>query len=382
MIQRYDFLIVGAGLYGATFAHFATQSGRKCLVIDKRSHIGGNTYCEKIEGIVVHKYGPHVFHTSDKEVWDFVNSFIKFNHFRNSPLAISSDGQCYNLPFNMNTFHQLWGVTTPKEAECIINEQRSISKKQILASGYASPKNLEHQALLLVGEDIYEKFIKGYTRKQWGLDCKELPPYLIERLPVRFTFDNNYFNDLYQGVPEGGYNLLIKSLLKGSRIITNADFFINRTFWEQRARKIIYTGPIDQFFEFRLGRLPYRTLNFETKILPISNFQGNAVVNYTSENVPYTRIIEHKHFETFGDRVYSLPHTIITKEYPAECRLEDEPFYPINTQVVGRVVDEYRQLARKEKNVIFGGRLGEYRYYDMGPIIRNIMDIFKYRTLL
>jgi UDP-galactopyranose mutase len=361
-MKKYDYLIVGAGLYGSTFAYFARQKGKKCLVIDKRPHVGGNIYCENIEGINVHKYGAHIFHTSNKKVWDFVNSFVEFNRYTNSPIA-NYKGKLYNLPFNMNTFYELWGTKTPEEAKIKIEEQ----KKQY---GVDNPQNLEEQAISLVGKDIYEILIKGYTEKQWGRKCTELPAFIIKRLPVRFTFDNNYFNDKYQGIPIGGYNRLIEGLLKDIEVKTNYNFIENRNELSDLADKIIYTGMIDEYYDYCFGHLEYRTLNFEKKILNQSNFQGNAVINYTDAETPYTRIIEHKYFE-FGLQ----PKTVITKEHSSEWKEGSEPYYPINDPQNSSLYEKYKDLANKEKNIIFGGRLGEYKYYDMAPIIEQVLKI-------
>jgi UDP-galactopyranose mutase len=359
----YDYLIVGAGLYGATFAYKAKQQEKKCLVIDKRSHLGGNVYCENIEGINVHKYGPHIFHTSNKEVWSFVNSIVEFNHFRYYPL-VSYKGKLYNLPFNMNTFYTLWGVKTPEEAKAKIEQQR----KEV---GITELKNLEEQAISLVGKDIYEILIKGYTEKQWGRKCTELPAFIIKRLPVRFTFDNNYFNDIYQGIPIGGYNKLIDGLLSGMEVRCNTDFFENRAYFENIADKIVFTGKIDEFYNYRFGKLEYRTVAFETEILDRENYQGSAAINYTEKEIPYTRIIEHKHFE-FG----AQPKTVISKEYPSEWAAGSEPMYPINDEKNNTLYQQYKTLADKEINVIFGGRLAEYQYYDMDKVINNVLKYY------
>ena len=355
-MKQYDYLIVGSGLYGAVFAHKAKLAGKKVLVIDKRSHVGGNIYCDCIEGINVHKYGAHIFHTSNKEVWDFVNSFVTFNRYTNCPVA-NYKGKLYNLPFNMNTYYQMWGVTTPKEAKERIEEQ----KKQ---ANITNPKNLEEQAISLVGKDIYEILVKEYTEKQWGRKCTELPSFIIKRPPVRFTFDNNYFNDLYQGIPIGGYNRLIDSLLEGIEVKTNTDFFENRNYWEQIADKIVFTGKIDEFYEYKFGKLEYRTVEFETEILNQQNYQGNAVINYTSHDEKFTRIIEHKHFEPENPS-FNADKTVISKEYSKEWTENCEPFYPVNDEKNSILYNKYRELADKELNVIFGGRLAEYKYYDM-----------------
>ena len=357
--MKYDYLIVGAGLYGATFAHFATRQGKRCLVIDKRPHTGGNIYCSEVEGINVHQYGAHIFHTSDRKVWDFVNSIVPFNRYTNYPVAQAPDGRLYNLPFNMNTFYQMWSVKTPAEAQAKLDEQRHQAVERMQADGVSEPRNLEEQALLLIGRDIYEQLIKGYTEKQWGRPCTELPAFIIRRLPVRLTFDNNYFNDSYQGIPVGGYNRLTEGLLAGADVLLDTDFFDNREHWQSVADKIVFTGKIDEFYGYRFGQLQYRTVRFETEVLDEPNHQGNAVVNYTSADVPYTRIIEHKHFETFGAAVYDNPHTVISREYSTEWQEGMEPFYPVNDAVNQAVYKKYRELAAKEKNVIFGGRLAE-----------------------
>ena len=374
--MKYDYLIVGAGLYGATFAHFATRQGKRCLVIDKRPHTGGNIYCSEVEGINVHQYGAHIFHTSDRKVWDFVNSIVPFNRYTNYPVAQAPDGRLYNLPFNMNTFYQMWSVKTPAEAQAKLDEQRHQAVERMQADGVSEPRNLEEQALLLIGRDIYEQLIKGYTEKQWGRPCTELPAFIIRRLPVRLTFDNNYFNDSYQGIPVGGYNRLTEGLLAGADVLLDTDFFDNREHWQSVADKIVFTGKIDEFYGYRFGQLQYRTVRFETEVLDEPNHQGNAVVNYTSADVPYTRIIEHKHFETFGAAVYDNPHTVISREYSTEWQEGMEPFYPVNDAVNQAVYKKYRELAAKEKNVIFGGRLAEYKYYDMAPIIAAVMALF------
>lgn len=376
-MTKYDYLIVGAGLYGVTFAHLANKRGKRCLVIDKRLHTGGNIYCEEIEGINVHKYGAHIFHTSDKEVWDFVNSIVQFNRYTNCPVAQAPDGKLYNLPFNMNTFYRMWGVKTPQEAKVKLDEQRREAVERMNSDGITEPRNLEEQALTLIGKDIYEQLIKGYTEKQWGRKCTELPAFIIRRLPVRMTFDNNYFNDTYQGIPIGGYNRLIDGLLDGIEVITDTDFFTNREHWESIADKIVFTGKIDEFYDYRFGKLEYRTVRFETEILDTPNWQGNAVVNYTSEKIPYTRIIEHKHFETFGNAVYDNPKTVISKEYSTEWHDGMEPFYPVNDSKNQDIYERYRELAEKESNVIFGGRLAEYKYYDMAPIIAQALKHFR-----
>lgn len=374
-MHEYNYLIVGSGLFGATFAHLAHKAGKRCLVIDKRPHLGGNAFCERIEGINVHTYGAHIFHTSDKAIWDFVNSIVPFNRYTNSPIA-NYQGELYNLPFNMNTFHQMWGVVTPKEAKDIIQQQRKEAESLMRADGVTEPRNLEEQALLLVGKDIYNKLVKGYTEKQWGRDCKSLPAFIIRRLPVRYIYDNNYFNDKYQGIPEGGYNLLIEGLLNGIETRTGCDFFSDRPYWESLAESIVYTGPIDEFYAFRFGKLDYRTVRFETTVLPISNFQGNAVVNYTDRSTPYTRIIEHKHFESFGNDVYSNPNTVISREYSTEWKAGMEPFYPVNDEKNKSIYQQYQDLAEQEERIVFGGRLAEYKYYDMAPTIASASRTF------
>lgn len=374
--KAYDYLIVGAGLFGATFAYFAHKNGKKCLVIDKRPHLGGNVYCENIEGINVHKYGAHIFHTSSKKVWDFVNSIVPFNRYTNSPVA-NYKGKLYNLPFNMNTFYQMWGVTTPSEAMAKIEEQRRDAVEAMAAQGVEEPRNLEEQALTLIGRDIYERLIKGYTEKQWGRKCTDLPAFIIKRLPVRLVFDNNYFNDSFQGIPEGGYNKLINGLLEGVERKVNANFFDNRPHWESLADKVVYTGPVDEYFDFKFGKLNYRTVKFDTKVLNQPNYQGNAVVNYTDREVPYTRVIEHKHFEMFGPKVYATPKTVISMEYSTEWKPGMEPYYPVNDELNNQLAARYRAAAEAEPNVIFGGRLAEYKYYDMAPIIEKVMRMFE-----
>ena len=370
-MTHYDYLIVGSGLFGATFAYHAKQSGKRCLVIDKRPHLGGNIYCEEVEGIHVHKYGAHIFHTNNKEVWDFVNSIVPFNHYTNCPVA-NYHGELYNLPFNMNTFHQMWGIVTPIEAEAKITKQKAAA---LAALNGREPQNLEEQALCLVGQDIYEKLIKGYTEKQWGRPCTELPAFIIRRLPVRMVYDNNYFNDAYQGIPIGGYNRLIEGLLEGVDTLVNTDFFADREKWEAIADKIIFTGKIDEYYDYRFGKLDYRTVRFETETIDTANYQGNAVINYTDRETPYTRVIEHKHFESFGPAVYDNPKTVISREYSTEWQAGMEPFYPINDDKNSALYAQYKQLADQEKNVIFGGRLAEYKYYDMAPIIEKVMTL-------
>ena len=373
-MKQYDYLIVGSGLFGATFAYKARKAGKKCLVIDKRPHLGGNVYCESIEGINVHKYGAHIFHTSNLQVWNFVNSIVPFNRYTNSPVA-NFKGRLFNLPFNMNTFYQMWGVTTPVEAQTKIDEQCQEALHAMQKAGVSEPRNLEEQALLLIGRDIYETLIKGYTEKQWGRKCTDLPAFIIKRLPVRFVYDNNYFNDKYQGIPIGGYNRLIDGLLEGIETRVNTDFFADRTHWEGIAERIVFTGKIDEFYDYRFGHLNYRTVRFEQQTLDQPNYQGNAVVNYTEASVPYTRIIEHKHFEQFGSEVYDNPKTVISREYSTEWQDGMEPYYPVNDTVNNALAEKYRQLAAAEPNVIFGGRLAEYRYYDMAPIIEKVLNI-------
>lgn len=373
-MKTYDYLIVGSGLYGATFAYFAKKKGKKCLVIDKRNHLGGNIYCENKEGINVHKYGAHIFHTSNKQVWNFVNSIVEFNRYTNSPVA-NYKGKLYNLPFNMNTFYQMWGVTTPEEAMAKIEEQKVEAMVKMKADGFIEPRNLEEQAQLLIGKDIYEILIKGYTEKQWGRKCTDLPAFIIKRLPVRLVFDNNYFNDKYQGIPVGGYNKLIDGLLEGTETRTGVDFSILKDTWHDIADKLVYTGAIDEYFNYCYGKLEYRTVRFETEVLDTVNYQGNAVVNYTERDVPYTRVIEHKHFEMFGQDIYSCPKTVISKEYSTEWQEGMEPYYPVNDDNNNKLAEKYRRLAANERNVLFGGRLAEYKYYDMAPIVEQIMKI-------
>ena len=360
-MKAYDYLIVGAGLFGAVFAHEAVSRGKKVLVIDRRDHIGGNVYTEEVEGINVHKYGAHIFHTSDKAIWDYVNRFAEFNNYINSPVAIYKD-ELYNLPFNMNTFSKLWGVKTPAEARAKIEEQ-------VAAEGITEPKNLEEQALSLVGRDVYEKLVKGYTEKQWGRDCTKLPAFIIRRLPLRFIYDNNYFNDRFQGIPMGGYTPIVEKLLEGSEVRTGVDFFDFRKENPDIAEKTVFTGMIDAYFDFSLGNLQYRSVRFETEVLDEQNYQGNAVVNYTEREVPYTRIIEHKHFE-FGTQ----EKTIISREYPEEWQPGMEPYYPVNNEENTSLYEEYRALAEREENVIFGGRLGHYKYYDMDKVIAAALE--------
>ena len=363
-MKKYDYLIVGSGLFGAVFAHEAMKRGKSCLVIDKRDHIGGNIYCEKIEDINVHKYGAHIFHTSDKSVWEYVNQFAEFNNYINSPVALYHD-ELYNLPFNMNTFSKMWGIKTPAEAKAKIAEQ-------IAELNITEPKNLEEQALSLVGRDVYEKLVKEYTEKQWARDCKELPAFIIKRLPMRFTYDNNYFNDRYQGIPIGGYTPIIEKMLEGAEILLNTDYFDFIKGHEGIADKTVFTGQIDKFFDYKLGVLEYRSVRFETEIIDTDNYQGNAVVNYTSHEQPFTRIIEHKHFE-YGTQ----PKTVISKEYSSEWKLGDEPYYPINNDRNNALYLEYKALADKTEGVIFGGRLGQYKYYDMDKVIISALEAVK-----
>ena len=393
-MKKYDYLIVGSGLFGATFAHLAHKQGKTCLVIDKRPHLGGNIYCENIEGINVHKYGAHIFHTSNKEVWDFVNAIVEFNRYTNSPVA-NYKGKLYNLPFNMNTFYQMWGVTTPEEAQTKIDEQKAEAVAKMKADGVSEPRNLEEQAQVLIGKDIYERLIKGYTEKQWGRKCTDLPAFIIKRLPVRLVFDNNYFNDKYQGIPVGGYNKLIDGLLEGIDTLTSVDFFADnisklseykdssqktgviKDCWQEIAEKLVFTGKIDQFYDYQFGKLNYRTVRFEQEIIDCPNYQGNAVVNYTEQEVPYTRVIEHKHFEMFGVEVYNCPKTVISKEYSTEWKDGMEPYYPVNDKENSELYAQYKNLADQKKDVIFGGRLAEYKYYDMAPIIEKALAMFK-----
>ncbi len=372
-MNSFDYIIVGSGLYGATFAYFAKCAGKRCLVIDKRPHLGGNVYCEQVEGIQVHKYGAHIFHTSNRKVWDFVNGFVPFNRYTNSPVA-HYKGKLYNLPFNMNTFYQMWGAATPDEARAIIDEQKYEALRTLQGR---EPANLEEQALCLVGRDIYEMLIKGYTEKQWGRSCTELPAFIIRRRPLRVGFDNNYFNDLYQGIPVGGYNKLIEGLLDGVETRTGCDFFADRSELSSLARKVVFTGQIDEFYNYRFGHLDYRTVSFEHEIKDVPNWQGNAVVNYTEREVPYTRIIEHKHFELFGQSVYDCPKTIISREFSTEWKPGMEPYYPVNNAKNNELYQKYKALADQEENVIFGGRLAEYKYYDMAPIVEKVMAHFE-----
>ena len=370
-MANFDYLIVGSGLFGATFAYMAKQAGKRCLVIDRRPHIGGNLYCEEVEGINVHKYGAHIFHTNSKQVWDFVNYIVEFNRYTNCPVA-NYKGELYNLPFNMNTFNRMWGVKTPAEAEAKIAEQRA---EAVAALAGREPANLEEQALTLVGKDIFEKLIKGYTEKQWGRSCEELPAFIIKRLPVRMVFDNNYFNDKYQGIPIGGYNKLIEGLLEGVDVKTGIDFFEEREKWEVVADKIVFTGKIDEYYDYRYGKLEYRTVRFEEEVIDCANYQGNAVVNYTESEVPYTRVIEHKHFEVFGADVYANTKTVISREYSTEWQDGMEPYYPVNDEKNSALYAKYKALADEERNVIFGGRLAEYKYYDMAPIVEQVLKM-------
>lgn len=373
MNLKYDYLIVGSGLFGATFAYLATRQGKKCLVIDKRQHVGGNVYCENIEGINVHKYGAHIFHTNNKKVWSFVNSIVEFNRYTNCPIA-NYKGKLYNLPFNMNTFYQIWGVRTPEAAKLKIEEQKAEAMNAL--NGH-DPQNLEEQALTLVGKDIFYTLIKEYTEKQWGRKCTELPAFIIKRLPVRFVYDNNYFNDKYQGIPVGGYNKLIEGLLEGVEVKINIDFF-NSEYkdWKKFADKLVYTGAIDEFYNYKFGRLDWRTVSFKTRTENTPNYQGNAVINYTSHDEPYTRIIEHKHFEMFGQDVYNCLKTVVSEEYSTEFKPGMEPYYPINDERNNILANKYRDLTAQEKDIIFGGRLAEYKYYDMAPIIERVMELF------
>ena len=390
----YDYLVVGAGLYGAVFAQQAKAHGKSVLVIDKRDHIAGNVYSKKIEGIEVHQYGAHIFHTNDAQVWNYVNQFAAFNRFTNSPVA-NYKGKLYSLPFNMYTFNQMWGVTTPEEAQAKIDEQKAEAVAKMKADGVSEPRNLEEQAQVLIGKDIYERLIKGYTEKQWGRKCTDLPAFIIKRLPVRLIFDNNYFNDKYQGIPVGGYNKLIDGLLEGIDTMTSVDFFADniqklaenkessqkagliKDCWQEIAEKLVFTGKIDQFYDYQFGKLNYRTVRFEQEIIDSPNYQGNAVVNYTEQEVPYTRVIEHKHFEMFGAEVYNCPKTVISKEYSTEWKDGMEPYYPVNDKENSELYAQYKNLADQEKDVIFGGRLAEYKYYDMAPIIEKALAMFK-----
>lgn len=386
-MRRYDYLIVGSGLFGATFAHQVRKKGKSCLVIDKRPHRGGNVYCEEVEGIHVHKYGAHIFHTSNAEVWNFVNSIVPFNRYTNCPVA-NYKGRLYNLPFNMNTFCQMWGVTTPAEAQAKIEEQKAEALEELRKAGVEEPRNLEEQALCLVGRDIFYTLIKEYTEKQWGRDCKELPAFIIKRLPVRMVFDNNYFNDRFQGIPEGGYNRLIDGLLEGVEVLTDVDFFVDNAgltesdkplsaCWREVADRLVYTGALDEYFGYSLGRLDWRTVSFQTRVEDTPNYQGNAVVNYTSHEQPYTRVIEHKHFEMFGQAVYDCPKTVVSEEYSTEYRPGMEPYYPVNDERNNQLAEAYRKMAEQEQDVLFGGRLAQYKYYDMAPVIEQALGAAK-----
>ncbi|MBD5224521.1 MAG: UDP-galactopyranose mutase [Bacteroidales bacterium] len=375
MKPEYDYLIVGSGLYGATFAWCATRAGKRCLVVERRRHTGGNLRCENVEDIVVHRYGAHIFHTSDREVWDTVNSIVPFRSFINSPLARYGD-ELYNLPFNMNTFCRMWGCTSPAEAQAILNSQREAETARQIAAGHAEPTNLEEQALRLVGRDIYEKLIKGYTEKQWGRPCAELPAFIIRRLPVRLTFDNNYFDDTYQGIPEGGYNRLIDRMLEGSEVWTGCDYACHRGELRPKASAVVYTGAIDEYLGYCHGRLDYRSVRFESEILPVANWQGNAVVNYTAADIPFTRIIEHKHFTMRGDEVHRTPVTVISREYPSEWEDGAERCYPVNDLRNTTLYDRYAAMAVQEHGVIFGGRLAEFRYYDMDDVVAKAIKDF------
>ena len=380
MTKLYDYIIVGSGLFGATFAYLARQRWKRCLVIDRREQLGGNVACRKMEGIDVHLYGPHVFHTSNREVWKLVCSLVEMNRFTLCTVA-NYEGRLFNLPFNMNTFYQMWGVTTPEEARQKIEEQRTealhkfiIHNAQCIIDGNHQPRNLEEQAISLVGKDIYETLIKGYAEKQWGRKCSELPAFIIRRLPVRFTFDNNYFNDCFQGVPEGGYNRLIDGLTKGVECRTGCDYLSDREYWNAQAGTVVYTGAIDEYFDYQLGRLEYRSLRFEHEVIPVQNYQGNAIINYTSSEVPFTRIVEHKHFDINNQAVQQLPHTVITREYPM-TGAGLEPYYPVNDERNNRLYQQYRELAEQEPHVIFGGRLATYRYMDMDEVMESAMMI-------
>ena len=376
-LMKYDYLVVGSGLFGATFAWFAHQAGKKCLVIEKRPHLGGNVFCEEVEGIHVHRYGPHIFHTDDEEVWRFVTQFVPFNRFTNSPLA-NYKGKLYNLPFNMNTFRQMWGVTTPEEAMEKLDEQRAEIRERLSLEGVETPRNLEEQGLSLVGKDLFEKLIKEYSEKQWGRPCRDLPAFIVRRLPVRFTYDNNYVIDRFQGIPIGGYNGLIECLLADAECRCCVDFLQSEyRDWRRFARKLVYTGPLDAFFDHCFGALEWRTVRFETRVLDVPNYQGNAVVNYTSHDVSYTRVIEHKHFEKFGAAVYDNPKTVISEEFPVAYRKGMEPFYPVNDDRNNALYSKYKELAEAEQDVVFGGRLAEYKYYDMAPVIKRVIDYWK-----
>ena len=371
MKKEYDYLLVGAGLFNAVFAQQAEMHGKRCLVIDKRPHLGGNVYCEDINGITVHKYGPHIFHTSNKEVWDYVNSFVSFNRFTLNTIA-NYKGKIYNLPFNMNTFHQMWGVVKPDEAKAKMQQQTGGERRA------AVPSNLEEQAIALVGKDIYETLVKGYTEKQWGRPCSELPAFIIKRLPVRFTYDNNYYNDFYQGIPEGGYNVLINRLLDGIECHTSCNYNDNRSSFEGIANKTIYTGPIDEFFDYKLGKLEYRSLSFEHDLMLTNNYQGNAIVNYTDLEIPYTRIVEHKWFDVNNPNARNAPYTVITREYPKDFTIDTEPYYPINTARNSKIHEEYQSMAKEKRpDVTFSGRLGLFKYLNMDEIVKMALDLAK-----
>ena len=371
--KDYDLLIVGAGIYGATAAYKAKQEGKRCLVIDVRPHLGGNIYCENVEGINVHKYGAHIFHTNNKKVWEFVNNIVEFNRYTNSPIA-NYKGRQYNLPFNMNTFYQMWGVLTPEEARQKIDEQRQEALERMKKDGVNEPRNLEEQALLLIGKDIYETLIKGYTEKQWGRKCTDLPAFIIKRLPVRFVHDNNYFSDRFQGIPMGGFNKLINGLLDGIETRVDTNFFDDRQYWENIAEHILFTGKIDEYFDYQFGQLEWRSVRFEQETLNMPNYQGNAVMNFTDAETPFTRIIEHKHFEMFGDDIYKCPKTVISREYSSEWHPGIEPFYTVNDERNNNLYKKYKELADLEQHVTFGGRLAEYKYYDIAPIIEKVME--------
>ena len=377
MKKEYDYLIVGAGLYGATFAYLAKQKGKKCIVIDRRPNLGGNIFCENIEGINVHKYGAHIFHTNNKDVWDFVNSIVPFNRYTNSPVARYKD-KMYNLPFNMNTFHEMWpDVYTPQEAQKRIEEQRTNALSKMKAEGISEPRNLEEQAKILIGEDIYHALIEGYTEKQWGRKCTDLPAFIIKRLPVRLVFDNNYFNAKYQGIPIGGYNKLINGLLDNIETRTNCDFLKHRAELGGIADKVLYTGALDELFDYSDGKLQYRSVRFETEVIDKPNFQGNAVINYTEREIPYTRIIEHKHFEMFGAEVYNCPKTVVSWEYSTEWASGLEPYYPVNDARNTEMYLKYKLMAKQIQNFMYGGRMADYAYYDMDKVVENVLKLFE-----
>ena len=373
-MKSYNYLIVGTGIFGASVAWRIRQAGKSCMLVDRRNHTGGNVYCDEIDGIHVHKYGAHIFHTNNEKIWCFVNSLVPFNRYTNCPVA-NYKGKLYNLPFNMNTFYQMWGVTSPDEAMAMLEKQRTEVRRKMEQQNITEPRNLEEQALLLIGHDIYEKLIKGYTEKQWGRSCTELPAFIIRRLPVRLVFDNNYFNDRFQGIPIGGYNKLVDKLLEGCEVRLGVDYLSHRTELDELAEKIIYTGEIDRYFDYRLGHLQWRTVRFEMENLPVSNYQGNAVVNYTEREIPYTRVIEHKHFECFGIDIDKIPNSVISREYSMEWKPGMEPYYPVNDEQNQQLYKQYDQLAKQEKNVFFGGRLAEYKYYDMAPIMERAFSI-------